>query len=203
MNEIPKLFLSKATIIARSEAIDLGNLRSSFSRALKLFKDKEQLIVAEIGVFEGINAKYMCMFCDKIKLYLVDSWDNVTIFTGGPVQGEDYSNLLKNITRFNLYPHKDNVVFMDKNSLDAVKDFADEFFDYVYIDGDHEYEPVKKDLLAWWPKVKTGGIMGGHDVIMPDISKALDEFVKENKILDDKWGKEDSTEGRSDFWIYK
>lgn len=41
--------------------------------------------------------------------------------------------------------------------------FPDESLDFVFIDADHHYEEVKKDLLAWWPKVKRGGRFAGHD----------------------------------------
>ena len=36
-------------------------------------------------------------------------------------------------------------------------------FDFVFIDGDHRYESVRRDIQAWLPKVRPGGIMGGHD----------------------------------------
>jgi len=36
-------------------------------------------------------------------------------------------------------------------------------FDFVFIDADHTYESVKKDILAWYPKVKKGGIIAGHN----------------------------------------
>ena len=45
----------------------------------------------------------------------------------------------------------------------AAKAFDDSYFDLVYIDADHTYEGVKSDLLAWWPKVRKGGILSGHD----------------------------------------
>lgn len=36
-------------------------------------------------------------------------------------------------------------------------------FDFVYLDGNHAYEHVRAELQAWWPLVKEGGILGGHD----------------------------------------
>lgn len=43
--------------------------------------------------------------------------------------------------------------------------FADESLDYVYIDGNHAYDYVKLDLETWYPKLKKGGILAGHDYI--------------------------------------
>ncbi len=207
MSEEPKKLDSIiVTPMTHIEMMDYNKVRTSFLKMLELYKDKE-VIAAEIGVFEGVNAKYMCMFCDKIKLFLVDGWDNVTIYTGGPVQNIDYCRILRSVTQINLFAYQDKVFFMDKDSAEAVKEFEDEFFDYVYIDGDHLYESVKTDLNLWLPKVKKGGIFGGHDVIMPDISRALDELIKEHNITDDRWGKDSEEkaekEGRSDFWVYK
>mmetsp|Transcript_53398 Transcript_53398/g.125593 ORF Transcript_53398/g.125593 Transcript_53398/m.125593 type:complete len:158 (+) Transcript_53398:161-634(+) len=69
-------------------------------------------------------------------------------------------------------------------SLSAVEDFDDESLDFVYLDAMHEYEFVKKDLIAWWPKVKVGGLFCGHDYkdgYMPHanfgVLSAVDEFA--------------------------
>jgi predicted O-methyltransferase YrrM len=47
--------------------------------------------------------------------------------------------------------------------MDAVKTYADESLDFVFIDGSHDYESVCKDIDAWLPKVKPFGILAGHD----------------------------------------
>lgn len=41
--------------------------------------------------------------------------------------------------------------------------YQDGSLDWVYIDADHHYEPVCRDIDAWLPKVKSGGIIAGHD----------------------------------------
>lgn len=48
-------------------------------------------------------------------------------------------------------------------SWDAANRFADGTVDAVYIDADHARESVARDIAAWWPKLKRGGIMAGHD----------------------------------------
>jgi hypothetical protein len=57
--------------------------------------------------------------------------------------------------------------------------------DFVYLDADHTYEAVKADIAAWWPKVRVGGTLGGHDYIGIErfgvtfgVIRAVDEFVK-------------------------
>ena len=51
-----------------------------------------------------------------------------------------------------------------KSSIEAAADI-NEFFDFIYIDADHEYESVKKDIEAWIPRLRSGGIIAGHDYI--------------------------------------
>lgn len=206
MNQ-PSTHITYVTTMTRYEEFNADNLRTSFIKMLDCHKEGE-IIGVEIGVWEGVNAKYMLLLCKRLKLALVDDWSNVTIYTGGPVQNNGYSNGLKQIAEINLEEFKDRKFFTYKNSAEAVIYFTDNIFDYVYIDGDHEYEAVKLDLILWWPKVKAGGILAGHDVGDPEVSKAVDEFIKEQNIPADKWEKENippegKIQGRSDFWIYK
>jgi hypothetical protein len=71
---------------------------------------------------------------------------------------------------------------------DYATKFDDNFFDYIYIDANHSYMPVYQDLLAWWPKLKSGGLFCGDDytdVNNPGEGKygvveAVDQFGDEN-----------------------
>ena len=66
-------------------------------------------------------------------------------------------------------------------------------FDFLYIDGNHRYEAVKSDLINYYPRVKKGGIISGHDYEFegtPDVKKAVDEFFKKpplKKYADHSW----------------
>lgn len=48
-------------------------------------------------------------------------------------------------------------------SAEAVKDYADESLAAVYLDGNHALPAIREDISIWFPKVKVGGIFGGHD----------------------------------------
>ena len=74
---------------------------------------------------------------------------------------------------------KFNVKFILKNSDNAIKIFKKNSIDYIYIDGFHSYEQVKKDIKNYFPILKTGGILAGHDIENSQITKALFEFCKE------------------------
>jgi hypothetical protein len=59
----------------------------------------------------------------------------------------------------------ENVKLIKGFSVEVAAEFPDEFFDFVYIDADHTYAAVRADILAWWPKVRSGGVLGGHDFV--------------------------------------
>jgi predicted O-methyltransferase YrrM len=81
-----------------------------------------------------------------------------------------------------------NISLVQKTSDDAVLDFNDESFDFIYIDGIHQYENVKQDIINYLPKVKKGGVIGGHDYgpHWPGVKVAVDEmFGKPDKVFKD------------------
>jgi predicted O-methyltransferase YrrM len=69
-------------------------------------------------------------------------------------------------------------------SLDAVNLFSDQSLDFVFIDASHEYEDVKNDINAWFPKVKVGGVLAGHDYyenndFAPGVKMAVNEIFRD------------------------
>lgn len=50
-------------------------------------------------------------------------------------------------------------------SVDASGHYPDGHFDFVYIDADHTEQAVARDISAWWPKVRAGGVLAGHDYV--------------------------------------
>jgi hypothetical protein len=75
-------------------------------------------------------------------------------------------------------------------SIQASKMYKDRSLDFVFIDGSHEYEDVKEDIYYWYPKVKRGGIISGHDYTnYPGVKKAVDEFFNpgEIKVVKSYW----------------
>mgnify|MGYP003646814285 FL=1 len=72
-----------------------------------------------------------------------------------------------------------NVVLYEDYSFEVVKQFKDKTLDFVYIDGDHKYDSVKRDIKLFLPKLKSTGIIAGHDYTLPcvEVKKAVDEIL--------------------------
>lgn len=127
----------------------------------------------EIGTHRGDYAATFLKEWQGKKLHCVDPWRAVP---GYEVQAEmlvdimqsdgnrehDYEAAVRNTS-----PYSARVEFIKKTSEDAAPLFEDNSLDFVYLDGDHQYEPVKKDLSLWWPKVRSGGVLAGHDIVCP------------------------------------
>lgn len=82
-------------------------------------------------------------------------------------------------------------------SHEAALCFPDRYFDYVYIDADHTYKGVCHDIATWYPKVRPGGILAGHDFknhtvpqtgVVFGVVQAVTEFVQ-TKALQDRFHK--------------
>eukprot|EP01083_Nonionella_stella_P313706 1127370_1 len=56
----------------------------------------------------------------------------------------------------------------------CVQQFPNEYFDFIYVDARHDYKGVSLDLKEWWPKLKHGGIMAGHDYVLASDVKGQD-----------------------------
>lgn len=67
----------------------------------------------------------------------------------------------------------DSVRLIQLPSVMAAGAYPDGSLDFVWIDGDHRYDAVLADLRAWWPKVKPGGVLAGHDYDKPDVVRAV------------------------------
>ena len=129
---------------------------------IKQLSRKKDLIGVEIGVYRGDHAKSILNTLDMDTLYLVDPFCNYDEYTDdyGP---EKRLNGVFHDTEKRLKKFADKIIFIRKNSSDACDDIPNKL-DFVYIDGNHAYEFIKKDIELYWPKIKNGGIIGGHDI---------------------------------------
>lgn len=131
---------------------------------------KEQLknvnIAVEVGVWRGDYTSIIIAMLQPNKFYGVDPYRIFDDYKDQPDPNEyaNQQNLDKLFERVqNRYARWPNAELMRTTGVEAAASFEDNSIDFVYIDGDHTYEFVRKDIAAWWPKVRPGGILSGHD----------------------------------------
>jgi hypothetical protein len=80
-----------------------------------------------------------------------------------------------------------NISHIRKTSDEAHSELKNEFYDFVYIDGLHTYDQVKKDIANYLPKIKKGGYIGGHDYhpVWQGVMNAIDESLKIDQTFGD------------------
>lgn len=139
---------------------------------------------AEIGVAFGENAEFILDKSNLSLLWLVDPWDYV--LGENPKGFADaikdwqgcYDYCAAKMARFGT-----RAVMLRMSSQNASKAIRDESLDFCYIDANHMAPHIQNDLECWFPKVKVGGIFGGHDYHMVhrkdyqcDVQNAVDDF---------------------------
>lgn len=140
-------------------------------------------VMLEVGVYKG-EAMRQFMDSGKFRRYFgVDFWSgdyadpNPRFLECIPDAELKFDEVAK---------HYPNVVKMRMTSKEAAGYFHDNLFDFVYIDGNHNYEFVKEDLDLWWPKVKYEGYFGGHDYNMADnVGRAVNEKFGHGEMFPD------------------
>ncbi len=148
----------------------------------------------EIGAWKGKSSAYMSVEIanskKKIDFYCIDTFE-------GSIEHQNNPELshLYDIFKSNMKPVEGYYKELKMTSMEAVKKFENESIDFVFIDGSHEYKDIKDDITYWFPKVKRGGVLAGHDYYFPpqppswglrnsvnfNFTFETDEYYKSNK----------------------
>lgn len=144
------------------------------------------LVGVEIGVCRGDNAGFILSTLPIKKLFLIDPYVGYEKFkynVGWTNHTQSDFNDDFRIAKERLKEFEDKIKFIRKKSEDAAGDVPDDL-DFVYIDGNHDYEFVKRDVELYYPKVKRGGVLGGDNFesIFPSVPRAVLEFVDKHDL---------------------
>ena len=136
----------------------------------------------EIGVWKGDNAVNVLRNMDVGRLYLIDPYRYYYDGLRGPgltfdtvVPPEDVKRCAIDV----LKGFGDRVVCLFDVGSDDATGLVPSGLDFVYIDGDHSYGQVRRDIVNYFPKVRCGGVFGGHDYTLkyPGVIWAVSEFI--------------------------
>lgn len=150
---------------------------------IDMFKERGYKIGVEVGTDRGGYAKNICERMD-VELYTIDPW--LPYNEGTEVKDEAKMIEIEKEAREVLSPYPNCTIIHD-TSMNAVKVFRPDSIDFVFIDGNHEYEYVLEDIREWFKIVRPGGIIAGHDYKEAEdkkygVIKAVTQFVEENNI---------------------
>ena len=137
------------------------------------------LIGVEVGVQHGFHSRALLENLSIKHLYLVDSYQN---YVDGDLKTHHSGLSDYNIAQRTLKEHRDKISFIISDSAQAIPKLPKKI-DFVYIDANHSYESVKTDISEYYPIVRKGGVIGGHDFMgWPGVQTAVIEFAWENKL---------------------
>lgn len=155
---------------------------------------------AEVGVKAGKNAKIMFRKINPSKFFLIDPWgihdedkylDHMT--------KDEMDTLYNNVLQWaNSLENSGRVDLVRDYSFNAAVTFPDKFFDWVYIDGMHDYENIYRDLSCFAEKVKDDGFLCGDDYWYTAVSVAKKK-VRRNLTPEQEKSALGMVEGVNDF----
>ena len=147
-----------------------------YREAVKLAPDGG--VMVEIGSWRGKSLAFLVVESlnsgKSHRIVAVDPWSD-------GLSGDDSSDVMTADEVFedfkrNLNPVADDYEYIRGTSLEAVNQFEDQSLDFVFVDGSHAYRDVLDDLKAWYPKIRDGGTLAGHDYHWPEVRRAVTKF---------------------------
>jgi len=168
-----------------------GRTNRESERDLVLRRMPRKAVCAEIGVFAGDFSARILTLARPRRLHLIDPWKfesgptyERAVYGGVNIEGQPAMDALHDTVRerFDREIHSGNVIVHRSAAAEVAAEFADEYFDWVYIDANHQYEFVLLDLESYYPKVKPGGFLAGDDYGVEGwwhggVTRAVQEFA--------------------------
>lgn len=176
-----------------------------FRRDFLLKKLPKDSICAEIGVLRGDFSARILEVVRPRELHLIDPWHFMPSNQIPQWQMDEWHESV--CRRFERERAAGVVTIHREPSIEAGRRFADAYFDWVYIDGDHAYEAVKRDLETYYEKLKPGGYLTGDDYHFAGdwddgVTIAVDEFIARG-ICTPMYLKRNSIKKHSQFMLRK
>lgn len=133
------------------------DMKSNRETLAEVFAEAGFKLGAEIGVEFGKYTIELCNIIPGVKIICVDPWK---AYANNSDEREEriYQDAMNRLVGR-------NVEIMRISSLEASQKIPDGSLDFVYIDALHNFDGVMMDIILWSPKVRSGGIVSGHDYI--------------------------------------
>ena len=149
------------------------------------FRDQGYTMGVEVGVFNGFYSEVLMETIPNLRLWGVDPY---MVYEG--YRDHKFVKSMQDAEAFahGLLEGYPQYEFLKMTSQEAAMKFDPNSLDFVFIDGNHAFEYVKEDLELWTPKVKSGGIVSGHDYYVTPhgnvgVIRAVNDFVASNNYM--------------------
>lgn len=142
--------------------------------------------MVEIGCYQGESTTLFAHIIKPNVLYAIDPFKNGYDDTDTSSTG-DFTDIIYNFNeRIKMFPC---ITHIAEFSYDVVNKFEDSSLDFVYIDGNHSYEGVVRDIKSYLPKIKKTGFLAGHDLGRESVTNAIQDTFGEVDIYfeDSSW----------------
>ena len=146
------------------------------------FVEKKNITMLEIGSYKGESTSIFASTGLFSKITCLEPFEGNE--EALDLLDDDWTRVKKEF--WTNTRHWDNINLVQKFSYNAVDQFPNNYFDFIYIDASHKYKDIKSDINMYLPKCKK--IIGGHDYgnQHPGVIKAVNEiFNYPDVIFDD------------------
>lgn len=137
----------------------------------------------EVGCWLGRSTSFLATEIlrsrKEISLFCIDTWE------GSMEPAHQESTFVRERTLYetfikNMAPVAKVITPLRMRSTEAAAHFEDSSVEFVFIDASHDFDSVSADIEAWFPKVRTGGVIGGHDYPgWPGVRNAVDQWSEQ------------------------
>jgi predicted O-methyltransferase YrrM len=129
-----------------------------------LIRELNPKIIVELGVHFGDSYFTFCQACEELELntqlYGIDHWQ------GDEQAGFFGEEVFEEVSSYETEFYEENSTLIKTNFDDALGEFSDGSIDLLHIDGSHEYENIRNDFHNWLPKIRKGGKILIHDILV-------------------------------------
>jgi len=131
--------------------------------------------LAEIGVKKAETTAYLLARCPGLTVFAVDIWDEYVSGAARKLVPKARADAWERKTRERLAPFGDRAVILKARSTLASLVIEDASLDCAFIDANHTEDEVLADIAAWRPKVRSGGMLAGHDLHVHAVRQAVEK----------------------------
>ncbi len=125
-------------------------------------------VFVELGTYYGRSVAWL-------GVETLNSGKPVTIHAVDIFPSDNFTKWRDNLRPLEMLSQQNRLFGWQIRSDEAANLFADHSVDVVWVDADHSFEGCLADIHAWWPKLRSGGFMGGDDYLMEGVWRAVEE----------------------------